>query len=183
MEEKELKLRYANADKDTFLAFLADIMKENLSHARHIEGEIYTFTSIFLAVAAATLSLNIGGAAGKSVSLLMHVIVLGGGLMAFGLLKRWYFTFGRHMEFAERAYYMQEGMILEGNTPADVLALWDKPIEELQAAVPTEAMFAFHHPKKPGALRTRQMIMSFYGIVLVIMAVVLILDLVSLTTG
>ncbi|MBQ7703310.1 MAG: hypothetical protein IJT40_02935 [Firmicutes bacterium] len=180
MDEKELKKKYANADRDGFMALLADSMKENLGHARHIEGEIYTFTSIYLAVAAATLTLNFGGDAGEVISLLMHVIVFVGGLMAFGLLTRWYKAFDRHMEFGERAYYLQEAMILEGKSPAEAMAIWDKPIKELQESVPTEAMFAFHHPRKAGALRTRQMIMSFYGIVLVIMAIVLILDLAAL---
>ncbi len=182
MDEKEFRKKYANADRDSFLPFLGDVMKENLGHARHIEGEIYTFTSIYLAVAAATLTLNFGGDAGKIVSLLMHVIVFAGGLMAFGLISRWYNAFDRHMEFGERAYYMQEALIVEGKTPADVLLLWSRPITELQNSVPTEAMFAFHHPRKEGALRTRTMIKSFYGIVLLIMGIILMIDFASLAS-
>lgn len=183
MDEKEIKKKYANADRDSFLPYLGDIMKENLAHARHIEGEIYTFTSIFLAVTAATLTLNFGGAAGKTVSLLMHAIILAAGAMAYGLLRRWYTAFDRHMDFAERAYYLQETIILEGKTPAEAMLLWNKPLKELQEAVPTEAMFAFHHPRKPNALRTRQMIMYFYIIVLVIMAIVMLIDLITLALG
>ena len=180
MDEKELKQKYASADRSSFQSLLGDVMKENLGHARHIEGEIYTFTSIYLAVAAATMTLNFGGDAGETISLLLHVIVFAGGLMALGLLSRWYKAFDRHMEFGERAYYLQEAMILEGKSPAEAMSMWDKPLKELQDSVPVEAMFAFHHPRKAGALRTRQMVMGFYGIVLVIMGIVLILDLAAL---
>ena len=164
-------------NESDFKQFLQCCMTENLNHARHIETEIHTFTGIYMAVIAGVLAFNFSGSEGSDFAVLVYFIMIIGGILALLLTKRWYESFDRHMVYAERAYYMLEALMLRGKCSQDVIDMWNWSKEDLAALADLDPIFAFHHPRKPHAPRTRQMVKWFHIMILLAMTAILIKEL------
>ncbi|MBQ6013663.1 MAG: hypothetical protein IJL27_06435 [Firmicutes bacterium] len=160
-----------------FKAFLQGCMTENLNHARHIETEIHTFTGIYMAVIAGVLAFDFSGRQGADFAAAVYIVMLLGGVLALMLVRRWYNAFDRHMVYAERAYYMLEALLLRGKHSQDVIEIWNWSKEELAALADLDPIFAFHHPRKKGSPRTRQLIVGFHLAILLCLVIILVKDL------
>ena len=204
MEINEIIQNY-NINEDDFRAFIDQNITENLNHARHVETEIHTFTGIYMAVVAGVLAFNFTGREGSSFSVIVHIILLGGGLLAMFLLNRWYTAFDVFMAHAEGLCFIKEQMVLGCMTPAEAVKVWrtfntalnkavedreQKPKEAAFAALDEKyikareagfRLFAFKIPTKGGkGPSTRDFIFGFHGVILISVAIILISDIYKL---
>ena len=204
MENKELQ-EFNNIQTEELESFIEQNISENLNHARHVETEIHTFTGIYMAVVAGVLAFNFTGKDSSSFSVIVHFILLGGGLLAMFLLNRWYTAFDVFMAHAEGLSFIKENMILGKITSEEAIEVWkkftaaiseavenreprpqkaafaalDEKYQEARKAVP--GFFAFKIPKRGGkGPSTRDFIFGFHGVILIAVAIILISDLYKL---
>lgn len=109
---------------EEFKAFLSENITENLNHARHVETEIHTFTGIYMAVVAGVLAFDFSGRQGVAFGVVVHLILLLGGMLAILLLNRWYTGFDTFMASAECLSYLKERLIAEKVTPGEAVDIW-----------------------------------------------------------
>ena len=157
--------------------FLQGCMTENLNHARHIETEIHTFTGIYMAVVAGVLAFNFTGREGAHFAVAVYLVMIMGGILAMMLLRRWYGAFDTHMNYAERAYYLLEGLALGVLSLEDVKKRWNDSVEDLSKIMPNDPSFAFHHKRRPHAMRTRWLVITFHFMILLAVVIILIKEL------
>ena len=124
MEELKNVIEFNTPDDEEFKAFVSENITENLNHARHIETEIHTFTGIYMAVVAGVLAFDFSGRQGVGFGVMVHMVLLLGGLLAILLLNRWYTGFDTHMASAECLSYLKEKLILHEISTGEALALW-----------------------------------------------------------
>lgn len=84
------------------IPFLLEMMKENLSHARHVENERLTFNSIFLALVAGSLAF--ADSFDTEIALFLYIAMAFAGLLSMLLTSRWNNAFSRHVYFAQQCY-------------------------------------------------------------------------------
>ena len=89
-------------DKDGYRSFLLECMKENLSHARHIENERHNFLSLHLVVVGLFLGTIISPDTSPWFSLLFSIILLMFSSIMAELFKRWARVYQGHMDTAQR---------------------------------------------------------------------------------
>lgn len=194
-------IEFNTPQEDEFKSFVQTNVTENLNHARHIETEIHTFTGIYMAVVAGVLAFNFSGRE-TTFAIIVHMIILCGGLLAMMLLGRWYTAFDTHMASAEFLSFLENEMVLGRMDIKRAIALWAefreaykvaveggalKPKDEAIATLPEEvqkdynaipAFFAFGIPKKNAkGPRTRDFVMGFHGVILVSILIILVKDL------
>lgn len=109
---------------EEFKAFISENITENLNHARHIETEIHTFTGIYMAVVAGVMAFDFSGRQGVNFGVMVHLILLLGGLLAIFLLNRWYAGFDTHMASAECLSYLKEKLIAEQIGAGEAMDIW-----------------------------------------------------------
>ena len=191
--------------EEEFKGFLDENITENINHARHVEGEIHTFTGIYMAVVAGVLAFNFSGADGNTFQLWLHLVILLGGVLAMFLLNRWYAAFDTFMAYAECLSYIKEKMILGDMNVKEAISSWrrfppeyeeaflDYRVKNPKKKVMTDIfgkegeeyetkgrLFAFSIPRSKGSLRTRNFIFGFHGVILLAVALIVIMDLHSL---
>ena len=103
---------------------MGDNITENINHARHIETEIHTFTGIYMAVVAGVLAFDFSGRQGIGFGVMVHLVVLCGGLLAIMLLNRWYAGFDTHLASAECLSLLKEKLISEEITASEAVTVW-----------------------------------------------------------
>ena len=89
-------------DPNGYRAFLQDCMKENLSHARHIENERHNFLSLHLVVVGLFLGTIISPDTSPWFSLMFSIILLMFSGIMSELFKRWARVYQCHMDTAQR---------------------------------------------------------------------------------
>ena len=178
MEQKMSELHDENLMQmeSDLKGFLQGCMTENLNHARHIETEIHTFTGIYMAVVAGVLAFNFTGRDGSSVAAAVYIVMIAGGVLARLLLHRWYGAFDTHMSYAERAYYLLEGLTLGVLSFQDVKDRWNDPVENLKTIMPNDPSFAFHHKINHSSLRTRWLVVGFHYAIIIVLVIILVKD-------
>ena len=147
------------AVSESTLGFVLECMKENLAHSRHVESEIHAFSGIYMAIVAGFMAFAYtkSGEEASIELLVLNIVIILGGIIAFCLLRRWYRVFDNHKDRAEKNYrtlvncYFAEGSperdIFGGNMPEDLLG--------------DDSLYIFKHPKKNRLFGTRQMIYAF----------------------
>ena len=119
-------LKFDTPNDEEFKEFISENITENLNHARHVETEIHTFTGIYMAVVAGVLAFDFSGRQGVAFGVMVHLILLCGGLLAIFLLNRWYTGFDTFMASAECLSYLKERMIGESLKPEEAALIWKK---------------------------------------------------------
>ena len=192
--------------EDEFRSFINSNITENINHARHVETEIHTFTGIYMAVVAGVLAFDFTGKMGMSFGLIVHSVILLGGLLAMLLLTRWYLAFDTFMASAECLSYLEESMLLGKMTVTQALDKWHsftkafKEAAEAGESKPKNAafskildteeeqnnyssgdrLFAFSIPKRSqNAPRTRDFIFGFHVVIMISVGIILVKDLYS----
>ncbi|MBR6473683.1 MAG: hypothetical protein IKS99_08190 [Firmicutes bacterium] len=190
--------------EDEFRSFIESNISENLNHARHVETEIHTFTGIYMAVVAGVLAFDFTGKLGTSFGLIVHSVILGGGLLAILLLSRWYLAFDTFMAYAECLSYLEENLLMGRMDVNSAETMWndfvaafgqavvdgeEKPKNSAFKAILGEEngeacyssagrLFAFDIPKKSkNSPRTRDFVFGFHGVILIAIGIILVRDL------
>ena len=127
---------------EEFKSLISENITENLNHARHIETEIHTFTGIYMAVVAGVMAFDFSGKQGVGFGVMVHFILLCGGLLAIFLLNRWYTGFDTHMASAECLSYLREKLVMDEMSPGEALRLWREFADEYRLiAAPGEERY------------------------------------------
>lgn len=202
-ENKDAKVFDLTAE-DEFRAYIQTNISENLNHARHVETEIHTFTGIYMAVVAGVLAFDFSRQ-GELVGVLVHVILLFGGLIAIYLLDRWYTAFDTFMAYASCLGLLEQKMLVGKMSIKTAVTRWNEYTEALKAAIekgeakpakvamgvftPEEqsrvncgaSMFAYDIPRKhKGRVRTRNFIFMFHSVILLSILLIVVTDLYGL---
>lgn len=82
------------------LNYLQHCVSENLNHARHVENERLTFTSIYIAMVIGAVAV-VFGLENNYVAFVLCLALFGFSLMAFYLNARWQGVFEEHMSKAK----------------------------------------------------------------------------------
>ena len=83
------------------IAYLQHCVSENLNHARHVENERLTFTSIYIAMVIGAVAV-VFGLENNYVACIVSAALFGFSLMAFQLNARWQGVFDDHTRNAQR---------------------------------------------------------------------------------
>lgn len=194
-------IEFNTPQEDEFKSFIQTNVTENINHARHIETEIHTFTGIYMAVVAGVLAFNFSGRE-TTFAIIVHVIILCGGLLAMALLGRWYTAFDTHMANADFLSFIENELVFGRMDVKEAVALWAvytdaykkavesrelKPKDKALEALPPDkledykavpAFFAFGIPKRNAkGPRTRDFVMGFHGVILISIMIILVKDL------
>lgn len=93
------------SDKPNYDADVVDYLKhcisENLNHARHVENERLTFTSIYIAMVIGAVAV-VFGLDDRRIAVIVSVVLALFGLMAMLLNMRWQGVFDDHIHMAEQ---------------------------------------------------------------------------------
>ncbi|MDD5927468.1 MAG: hypothetical protein PUD12_04655 [Firmicutes bacterium] len=165
------------------VSFLAECMKENLAHARHVENERLTFNSIFLALAAGALAF--ANSLGSKLAALLYLALVLAGFLSILLTARWNNTFNRHIYYAQECYKMVH-ISLFGDAESKAPDLI-QTVESISGLKDTPAYcFRIRRPIAYTALgeilfkpRTKNLYISFYWIIQVLLIGCLIYSLIN----
>lgn len=199
------ELNEALINEEELKSYIDSNISENINHARHVEGEIHTFTGIYMAVVAGVLAFNFSGRDGSTFQLWLHLVILLGGVLALFLLNRWYAAFDTFMAYAECLSFIKEKLILGKLKPGEAVKAWDRfppayeeafldyRVKNPKKKVMTEIfgeeakeydskgrLFAYSIPRAKGSLRTRNFIFGFHGVILLAVVLIVVMDLHSL---
>ena len=89
-------------DKSAYRGFLQDCMKENLSHARHIENERHNFLSLHLVVVGLFMTAILSPDTSPWISLILSSVLLMFSNIMSELFKRWDRVYNAHLDTAKR---------------------------------------------------------------------------------
>ena len=93
--------------------YLQHCVSENLSHARHVENERLTFTSIYIAMVIGAVAV-VFGLENNYVAVMVSGLLTAFGLMSALLNQRWQDVFDDHMKKAAQCDYRWHKLIGEG---------------------------------------------------------------------
>ena len=110
----------ATCDPNT-MDYLKHCVSENLGHARHVENERLTFTSIYIATVIGAVAV-IFGLDDRRIAVIVSAVLALFGLMAMLLNMRWQGVFDDHMHMAEQCQRQWHQMIT-GKNPSETLPL------------------------------------------------------------
>jgi len=85
--------------------FMVECMKENLTHARHVENERMTFNSLFAALVGGSLAV-ISQIDDKMIAVTMIGILMMINIICYIFTKRWNSVFSNHYSLAKKIYTM-----------------------------------------------------------------------------
>ena len=83
-------------EREAKIAYLQHCVSENLNHARHVENERLTFTSIYTAIVVGSVAVLFGLESG-GVAFIVSLLLTGFGLIALLLNGRWQEVFDKHV--------------------------------------------------------------------------------------
>lgn len=166
--------------------FLSQCMTENLEHARHVENERLTFNSIFLALVAGAFAF--GTALPPLISFGMYFFLTIAGFLSIILTTRWNNAFDRHIFYAQKCYKLLHinlfGDVEESSenweTSESIDYLNEIPMYCFKIRSPIAHTRLGDLLYKP---RTRQLYITFYWIVQILLIACTILELVRLLGG
>ena len=92
-----------NCDRDS-AEFLMNCMKENLSHARHIEKEIHQGANFLIAVEGIVFSIVFSKTCDCNTCVILNVVLILMNIIVFFQTKRWYEVFDCYMKCAKKIY-------------------------------------------------------------------------------
>ncbi len=143
----------------SYLDFLLECMKENLAHARHVESEIHAFSGIYMAIVAGFMAFAYtkSGDEASLELLVLNIVIIIGGIIAFCLLHRWYGVFDHHSDCAAKNYALLADIYFSEKEPGKNSFGENIPEEILK----NDRLYVFKHPKKSRWFGTRQMIYAF----------------------
>ena len=132
--------------------YLRHCFSENLNHARHVENERLTFTSIYIAMVIGAVAV-VFGLDNNWVAFWVSLLLTGFAVMSFLLNIRWQEVFGKHMDKARACEKAWREMVMEPDQLPDCNYRFSKTIQEAHKG------------------RTKRIFLILYGAILAALAI------------